>query len=182
MRAYQKLKWPQKLDKNFWGHFIWQQPRHPDKKYDGVSNFRILTHRPNKKLVIFKGCSVRLYLNYYFFLKSRNNSPNQSTKEVDPMMISQSVMRSGVTLKNSPPQETMKIWPSRITNAMSTNPPQFLKWKADLPVSKARALNIFQNWRNTKIVKNIESSLEVRLPAFFWREMKEKSCVIESTW
>ena len=85
-------------------------------------------------------------------------SPIQSTIDVEPMIITQSEIRRGVTLKNSPPTVTMAICPTRIASAMATNPPAPLKWKALRPVWNARALNIFQNCRKTKIVKNIDSS------------------------
>ena len=44
-----------------------------------------------------------------YFFNRRINSPIQSTKDVEPMMISQSTILSGVTLKNSPPTVTMAI-------------------------------------------------------------------------
>ncbi len=38
------------------------------------------------------------------------------------------------------------------------NSPQWAKCMAERPVAKARALNMFQNWRKTKMVKNSDSS------------------------
>ena len=74
------------------------------------------------------------------------------------MMMSQSEILRGTTLKKRPPTVTMRICPRRMESAIIRKLPQSLKWKAERPVSKARALNIFQNWRNTKVVKKRLSS------------------------
>ena len=73
-----------------------------------------------KKSVCKKGVASKLYIltqphvNSYAvtsFLpeKSLTNSPIQRTSDVAPIMISQSRILSGCTLKNSPPKVTIRI-------------------------------------------------------------------------
>ncbi len=95
---------------------------------------------------------------YFFFSVRRQISPIHSTIEVAEIIMAQSVMESGTTLKNLPPICTIAICPTRMKRAISSKPPQSFMWKAERPVEKALALNIFQNCRNTNMVKNSDSS------------------------
>lgn len=95
---------------------------------------------------------------FYFLFRRRMSSPIQSTMEVPHIMIVQSEMLSGVTLKNWPPTETMQIWPKKMAIAIKINPLHPLKWKAERPVSNERVLNMFQNCRKTNMVKKRLSS------------------------
>ena len=80
--------------------------------------------------------------------------------EVPPRMRPQSVQLSGTTLNIFPPKVTMTYCPARMRNATRPNPPMLapMREKALLFVLNALALNMFQNWRSTKMVKNRESS------------------------
>ena len=68
------------------------------------------------------------------------------------MSSPQSAHESGTTLNIFPPNVTMRYWPTTISTAMSQKAFMPAKWNAERPVMKARALNMFQNWRNTKMV------------------------------
>ena len=95
----------------------------------------------------------------YFFLRNLTASPIQRTKEVDPIMINQSFIVNGTVRNTSPPNCTISICPTRISRATIINPILcFILLKADLPVAKALALNIFQNCSKTKMVKNLDRS------------------------
>lgn len=89
--------------------------------------------------------SVCSWACFTYFLNRRMSSPSQSTAEVPQMMMAQSVALRGSTLKNCPPNSTMRIWPMSIIRAMSSKPPQPLRCRAERPVANARALNMFQN-------------------------------------
>lgn len=87
------------------------------------------------------------------FLQTRYNSPIIITGDVERIIIAQSIALRGVTLKNLPQKFTINICPNAITVAIIKNPLQSLKWNAERFVAKARALNMFQNCKNTKVEK-----------------------------
>ena len=74
------------------------------------------------------------------------------------MMMVQSVRLIGTTLKNCCPMLTMSTCPTRITEAMRTNPLHPERMKEDFPLANPFALKRFQNWSITNIVKNRLSS------------------------
>ena len=73
-------------------------------------------------------------------------------------MISQSITFRDTTPKKPPPKVTIAICPIKMAPAIRRKPPHPLKWKAERADSNERVLNIFQNWKKTKVVKKIESS------------------------
>ena len=87
------------------------------------------------------------------FENRRTISPATKTTEVPTIMISQSIMPIGSTLKKSGKRFMMAIWPKNIIAAIPRNPLHPFSRKAECPVEKARALKRFQNWNITKRVK-----------------------------
>ena len=79
-------------------------------------------------------------------LKALHPSPIQSTIEVLPIIIPQSIGCKAVTLNIAPPAVIISHCPTIITRAIIRKPRLWPKEaNADFPVIKALALNIFQN-------------------------------------
>ena len=77
----------------------------------------------------------------------------------------------GATWNIKPPKCTIKNCPTNIKAATPKNKPlSFILWKAEWPLPNERALKIFQNCINTKVVKKmVRSSIEIFVvikPAF----------------
>ena len=93
-------------------------------------------------------------------VNARASSPNHRTREVPAKMRPQSVQLRGTTLNIFPPKVTMRYCPARISRATRPKPPMLapMRAKALWCVLNALALNMFQNWSRTKMVKNRDSS------------------------
>ena len=93
-------------------------------------------------------------------VNARASSPNHKTREVPAKMRPQSVQLRGTTLNILPPKVTMRYCPARISRATRPKPPMLapMRAKALWCVLNALALNMFQNWSRTKMVKNRDSS------------------------
>lgn len=104
---------------------------------------------------------IKIYQDLWLGLPSiRINSPIHRTMEVPAKIRPQSVQLSGTTLNILPPKVTMRYCPARMSRATRPKPPMLapMRAKALLCVLNALALNMFQNWRRTKTVKNRDSS------------------------
>ena len=97
-------------------------------------------------------------------LKNRPISPQSATRKVAPIMMSQSLMEIGTTLKNSFPKLTIQYCPIRIAEAISRKPLHLERIKEDFPVANPFALKRFQNCSITNIVKKRLSSYSERSP------------------
>lgn len=90
--------------------------------------------------------------------QARMTSPIHSTGEVPTIINSQSLMLIGVTLKACPPTLTISICPTMMTKAIRIKLLLSGNLNIDLFVAKARALNMFQNCKKTKMEKNNDNS------------------------
>lgn len=92
--------------------------------------------------------------NDYFFVNNLPSSPIHNTRDVAAMIIPQSLASKGTVRNTSPPNVTIRICPANIIPATIIKPKlSFIPAKADFPVWKAFALNIFQNCSKTNTVK-----------------------------
>ena len=80
-------------------------------------------------------------------------SPAIKTTDVPMIIIGQSIMPIGSTLKNAGTRFMIAICPRKIIAAIPRNPLHPFSRKAECPVEKARALKRFQNWKRTKVQK-----------------------------
>ena len=87
------------------------------------------------------------------FENRRMISPAIKTTDVPMIIISQSIMPIGSTLKNAGTRFMIAICPRKIIAAIPRNPLHPFSRKAECPVEKARALKRFQNWKRTKVQK-----------------------------
>ena len=111
---------------------------------------------------------IEYYVLYCLHLRrftARHISPIQRTSDVEAMIVAHSVSDRGSVRNILPPKVTIIHWPPSIISSTSSSPLSWVKaWKAEWLEPNALALNRFQNWSMTNVVKKSDSSCTCRLP------------------